>query len=211
MAAAAQSEAAGIGIMGIDPGWLPLLQRVGFDPDLVRTDACMNIAAGAWIMAWAHMNEADPAKSTLPAPRSAPLSPSLSACVTAAARTYKIAEVTFRAVLLTEGGRVGQIHVNRNGSYDMGPAQINSTHLPELARMGITRDQVVNDGCLNIQIGAWILAQSLSGTTTDQPAEYWRRVGNYNSATPTLNAAYQARVWQHVPAAAAAVQTAAAR
>ena len=197
--------ASGIGPMGIQPEWLPILPRAGFDPEKVRTDACINIAAGAWILAWsgtgttAHREPPPAGKTPLPPP-SSPLPADLKTCALAAARRYHVHEQLFLAVLATEGGRVGQVVRNRNGSYDMGPAQINSIHLPELARLGITREQVINDGCLNLQIGAWILARALDGQSPSNPGEFWRRVGNYNSATPVPNVTYQAKVWRHLVA-----------
>ncbi|WP_234395069.1 lytic transglycosylase domain-containing protein [Acetobacter papayae] len=72
--------------------------------------------------------------------------------------------------------------------------------ISELARLGITREQVINDGCLNLQIGAWILARALDGQSPSNPGEFWRRVGNYNSATPIPNVTYQAKVWSHLVA-----------
>lgn len=198
------TAASGIGPMGIQPEWLPILSRAGFDPEKVKTDVCINIAAGAWILAWSgagtSAHRAPPPtskKNPIPIP-SSPLPADLKTCALAAARRYHIHEQLFLAVLATESGRVGQTVHNRDGSYDMGPAQINSIHLPELARLGITRERVVNDGCLNVQIGAWILARALDGQSPSNPGEFWRRVGNYNSATPTHNVTYQAKVWSHL-------------
>lgn len=195
----------GIGVMGIQPGWLPILAKAGFDPDRVRRDICMNVAAGAWIIAWADQkkkrapDKPEPA-TPVPSVRSSTPPGRLGTCIADAAHRYRLPLLLFEAVLKTEGGKVGSISKNHNGSYDMGPAQINSAHLPELNRMGIARDQVINDGCLNIHIGAWILARALQGQGTDNPAEFWRRVGNYNSATPVHNRAYQAKVWENVRA-----------
>jgi Transglycosylase SLT domain len=194
----------GVGPMGIQPEWFPILARAGFDLEMVRKDACINVAAGAWILAWAGVRSS---ASGAPAPERfrpvpAKLSSDLDRCLVAAARRYDLPEILYRAILRTEGGRVGQIHQNQNGSYDMGPAQINSSNLSQLAKMGISRDQVINDGCLNIHIGAWILATELDGHTPDDPAEFWRRVGNYNSHTPRFNQVYQQRVWRNVGLAA---------
>lgn len=194
-----------IGPMGIDPRWLPVLERAGFSSEAVKTNICMNIAAGAWILKWAGVGGSrQPERTTTPPPApdpSRPLSTDLRTCLKLSARQYGIPEQLFLAVVMTEGGKVGHISRNTNGSYDMGPAQINSSHLPELARMGITRDQVINDGCLNLHVGAWILARALNGQTPDNPVEFWRRVGNYNSSTPEYNRAYQAKVWKNVVAA----------
>jgi hypothetical protein len=203
-----KSHDGAIGPMGIQPGWLPILEKAGFSPEAVKSNVCINIAAAAWILAWsgagttAHREPPPAGKTPLPPP-SSPLPADLKTCALAAARRYHVHQELFLAVLATEGGRVGQVVRNRNGSYDMGPAQINSIHLPELARLGISREQVINDGCLNLQIGAWLLARALDGQSPSNPGEFWRRVGNYNSATPAPNVTYQAKVWRNLVASTA--------
>lgn len=185
-----------IGPMGIHAEWLPILERIGFPRMAVESDVCVNIAAGAWILAWSGAGN-ETKTHQMPPPSSA-LTGSLKACANSAARRYHVPEVLYLALLATEGGQVGREHRNANGSFDLGPAQINTIHLPELARLGITRAQIVNDGCLNLQIGAWLLARELDGHGPDDPAEFWRRVGNYNSRTPEINQKYQKRVWMNV-------------
>jgi hypothetical protein len=192
----------GVGVMGVPSSWLPILAAAGFDADRVSSDRCYNIAAGAWILALLGKSSKSEDRESLPAPRSSGIPFNLVACVRDAADEYRLPLVLFRAVLLTEGGQVGKISQNANGSYDMGPAQINSSHLPELAAMGINRDQVINDGCLNIHIGAWILAGELGDQTPANAADFWRRIGNYNSRTPEFNWIYQWKVWKNVGIAA---------
>lgn len=48
----------GIGVMGIDPGWLPVLQAQGFAVERLGADACYNIAAGTWILGYSQRVEA---------------------------------------------------------------------------------------------------------------------------------------------------------
>ena len=43
-----------IGVSGIPSDWLPVLSHYGFDARRVRTDACVNVEAGAWIFAFDH-------------------------------------------------------------------------------------------------------------------------------------------------------------
>ncbi|MFT8828155.1 transglycosylase SLT domain-containing protein [Acetobacter syzygii] len=192
-----------IGLMGIQPGWLPLLKDAGFSPDAIQNNVCTNIAAGAWILAYITLKQpahgqAGKTNNPLPPPRPVSLSGTLQSCAHDAASQYRISEPLFLGILATENGHVGQIVRNPNGSFDMGPAQINSTHLPELSTMGITRDRIINDGCLNIHIGAWILARELGNETPLHPREFWQRVGNYNSRTPVHNHAYQLKVWKQI-------------
>lgn len=199
-------ESAGLGAMHIPRAWLPILARVGFAPAKVARDRCSNIAAGTWILAfetWRMRTEAPAGRgSRPPAAASAAIRGRpggvTAACIAGAAQYYHLSPALFGAVLRTEGGKVGRVHRNKNGSYDIGPAQINSTWLPTLARAGITRRMVLDDGCLNVSIGAWILAQAMRGADPGNPRQWWQHVGDYNSHTPRFNARYARSVWSHL-------------
>jgi hypothetical protein len=119
------------------------------------------------------------------------------ACLDMAAQNYGIRKEILSAVLSVEGGRPGLRKYNTNGSYDMGPMQVNSIWLPELRRRGISEYEVTHDYCTNILVGAWILARELkrSGAQMNTP-EFWKAVGNYNSRTPYFNVRYAVRVWR---------------
>lgn len=69
------------------------------------------------------------------------------------------------------------LNKNRDGSYDVGLMQINSTHFPRLASMGIT-PEMLWEPCMNIHVGAWVLAETIRifGPT-------WNAVGGYNAGT----------------------------
>ncbi len=117
------------------------------------------------------------------------------ACIERAAAHYRAPPDIIRAVIRTEGGRPGQIRRNTNGSYDMGTMQINSVHLPELSKYGITREMLVNNDCLNIHIGTYYLQKHIIAAP-----HFWHGVGNYHSVTPTKNVSYQYRVWNNLNA-----------
>ncbi|MCM3609142.1 lytic transglycosylase domain-containing protein [Cupriavidus pauculus] len=115
------------------------------------------------------------------------------ACIAQAVAHYQPHPDLLRAVIAAEGGTTGKIRRNDNGSFDMGLMQINSVHLPELARFGITQDMLVNNECLNIMIGAYYLQKNiLTGR------DFWHGVGSYHSKTPEKNTAYQYRVWENL-------------
>lgn len=192
----APAHTGGIGPMHIPQAWLPILARVGFSPAKVERDRCTNIEAGTWILAYEQLNIRH-SYSAPPVPKTVN-SLFNKACVKEAAQANHIPVSLFFAVLRTEGGQVGQIHMNRNGSYDMGPAQINSIWLPVLAKSGITREMVLNNACLNISIGAWILGQSMDGVSPRNPEVFWQHVGDYNSHTPELNHEYDMKVWNNL-------------
>jgi len=119
------------------------------------------------------------------------------ACLDMAAQHYSIHKEILNAILSVEGGRTGMKKHNSNGSYDMGPMQINSSWLPELRRRGISEYDVTHDYCTNILVGSWILARELqrAGIPLINTAEYWQTIGHYNSRDPYFSTRYAVRVW----------------
>ncbi|GAB6075242.1 hypothetical protein JCM12825_01200 [Desulfurobacterium crinifex] len=82
------------------------------------------------------------------------------------------------------------INHNRNGTKDLGLMQINTIWLKELKKYGIGEKELLEDPCLNIHIGAWILNKCI--------AKYgynWKAVGCYHSCTPELNKSYSRKVY----------------
>lgn len=125
-------------------------------------------------------------------------------CIDMAAQHYNINHEILSAVLAVEGGKTGMKKRNKNGSYDTGPMQINSSWMPELGRRGISEYAVTNDYCTNILVGAWILSGELrrAGDPRINTAEYWQAIGRYNSSTPYFNSMYAVRVWYQTKTAA---------
>ncbi|CAB3732042.1 hypothetical protein LMG22037_05668 [Paraburkholderia phenoliruptrix] len=126
----------------------------------------------------------------------------ISACFEASGAKYHIDPRLLWAMAETESsGRASAQnlnHVSRTGTVDLGLMQINSSWLPTLARYGITREQLMADPCLNIDVGAWVLA----GIIKQQGAR-WDAIGAYNTACTQLKgeactasrAAYVRKVW----------------
>lgn len=112
------------------------------------------------------------------------------ACIVRAATHYGAHPDIVRAVQRAENGRPGQIRRNKDGSFDMGPMQVNSVHLPELAKWGITQMALTNDECLNLHIGTYYLQKAIITAP-----HFWKGVGKYHSNTPVKNVSYQYRVW----------------
>ncbi|QGZ65349.1 lytic transglycosylase domain-containing protein [Paraburkholderia acidisoli] len=93
--------------------------------------------------------------------------------------------LVLRAVAWRESkGDAAAINHNANGSIDVGQAQINSIHFPDLLREGIPH-RALTDPCVNIFVAAWLLKQKMVryGNT-------WRAIGAYHSETPRERDAY---------------------
>lgn len=109
----------------------------------------------------------------------------LDKCFNAASKQYKIPTKLLKAIAKTETKLDPlAIHINSNHSYDVGIMQINSSWLPKLKRVRISEAELL-DGCKNIQIGAWILAQNIKQYGFTRKA-----IGAYNATTPELQERY---------------------
>lgn len=122
----------------------------------------------------------------------------LETCIQQASERYRVNTEIFRAIVLTEYTKPGQIVKNKNGSVDMSVAGINSIHLPELKRFNIDKSVLVNNTCVNLMVGAWIFAQRMAEVNTNDPKQLWRAIGAYNSKTEKFNLIYQGLVWQNI-------------
>ncbi|VVE18895.1 MULTISPECIES: lytic transglycosylase domain-containing protein [Pandoraea] len=110
-------------------------------------------------------------------------------CFDDAASFHHVNPLILRAIAIVESGnRANLTNTNRNGSIDYGLMQINSIHLPELARYGIGKADLFN-GCKSVYMGAWILRQSI-----EKYGNTWAAIGSYNSATPAYRDRYAAKV-----------------
>lgn len=109
-------------------------------------------------------------------------------CFHEAAQRYQVSPQLLVSIAEAESSfRAHAINKNRNGSEDLGVMQINSAHLPYLHQFGITRQALLSDPCLNIHIGAWVLANAIRSFGMQ-----WEAVGAYNAGGKP--AARQARL-----------------
>lgn len=141
------------------------------------------------VLAWAHAaaHGQSPVQSRPP--------PGLTAdpCLLPAAQRHGVNPHILRAILQVESGmRPHVVSRNRNGSMDVGMAQINSIHFRELAQWGITPERLL-DPCVATHVAAWHLKRVMlhHGNT-------WFGVAAYHSTTPVHNKRYQALLRQEL-------------
>lgn len=98
-------------------------------------------------------------------------------CFFAASSFYGIDPALLVAIANVESGMdMSAININKNGSADFGLMQINSHWEGTLHDLGISYDEVKTSACLNIHVGAWVLASNFSRSGVD-----WLAVGAYNA------------------------------
>ena len=136
-----------------------------------------SVAVVTWPSAQAQVNPSIAPPQTLQSPER---------CIPAAAAHHRIDPRLLRAVLKVESDlRPWAFGRNANGTVDMGMAQINSIHLPELARHGI-QTQHLFDPCVASYVAAWLLRKNI-----DRHGLTWHGVAAYHSLTPEHNQRYQ--------------------
>ena len=141
------------------------------------------------VLAWAHA-----AAHALTQTEAKPVSnPAADQCLISAAQRHGVNLHILRAILQVESGmRPHVVNRNRNGSIDVGMAQINSIHFRELSQWGITPERLL-DPCVAAHVAAWHLKRVMlrHGNT-------WFGVAAYHSVTPAHNLRYQALVRQEL-------------
>ncbi len=118
----------------------------------------------------------------------------IAACIMLASQTYDVPPALLAGIYKAEGGKVGQEVKNTNGSYDLGPMQINTIWLPELSKewgvnVDTARQLVRDDACTNVNVAAWILRGHLDRTRSLSTA-----LKHYHSKTPKYGDKYKKRV-----------------
>lgn len=111
------------------------------------------------------------------------------ACVRSAADHYHLPKLALIGIMKVEGGRVGTVHRNGDGSEDLGPMQINTRWLGILKKYGATRTRLIHDACTNVWAGAWILALNYS-----KDRDIWMAIGHYHSYRKDESRRYRRKV-----------------
>lgn len=118
----------------------------------------------------------------------------LATCLFLAAQSYSVPPAVLVGIMEVEGGQVGQAVRNKNGSYDLGPMQINTIWIPELAEHWgvsepVAKQWVRDDACTNMNVAAWILRQHI-----DETGSLGQAISHYHSRTPYYGVTYKRKV-----------------
>ena len=119
----------------------------------------------------------------------------LLACMAAAAAFYHLPPRVLPSIQAVEGGRIGLVHPNTNGTADLGLMQVNTTWITPLARYarlapGQVAERLIQDGCFNITAAAAIMRVYMK----ESHGNLMLAIGHYHSHSPALSRAYQERV-----------------
>jgi soluble lytic murein transglycosylase-like protein len=120
-----------------------------------------------------------------------------STCWKEAGMRYGIEPELLQAIAIVESNlRVDAMNHNNDGSYDIGLMQINSRNLPALKQYQISQRKLLDNPCLSVMTGAWILAGFMR-----QHGYSWEAVGAYNAGSAPdrlrLRQRYVQRVLPH--------------
>jgi len=120
-------------------------------------------------------------------------------CLDAASRAYRVPPAILVILLNVEGGALGAVSRNTNGTVDIGPMQVNQTWVPQVAaHWSTTNDRAYralrDNFCATLEAGAWILRQGLD----EAHGDFWEGVGFYHSHDPGHKQAYLRYVLQKV-------------
>jgi len=113
-------------------------------------------------------------------------------CWADASARFKIPADLLYAIARVESGNRSDVvsKPNSNGTYDIGLMQINSSHLPRLAKMGITEQDLLTNACLNLHVGAMILSEKIATYGYN-----WVAIGAYNARSYNKRMAYARKVF----------------
>lgn len=114
---------------------------------------------------------------------------SIDQCFKHASIKHGVSERYLRAIGWAESRfQSDRVHVNVNGSVDVGLMQINSIHFPLLEKIGVSADQLF-DPCTNIDVGARMYAAKVN-----RHGDTLRAIGAYNSENTVNHPHYVKRI-----------------
>ncbi|KXV19244.1 lytic transglycosylase domain-containing protein [Gluconobacter oxydans] len=120
----------------------------------------------------------------------------VAACLQASAHNAHVPTGAMLVLLYVEGGKPGTVSRNSNGTADLGPMQVNTIHVPEIAQHWHTTPTrayaaLRDSACASLEAGGWILGQEM----TKAHGDLWQAVAGYHSHTPRYGQAYLQRFY----------------
>jgi hypothetical protein len=108
---------------------------------------------------------------------------------------YHLPPRVLPSIQAVEGGRPGSVHVNRDGSRDLGVMQVNTSWVqPLVVQTGmapaVVRQRLLVDSCFSIAAAGAIMRLCLD----EAGGDLLRAVGYYHSHQPPLAEAYRLQV-----------------
>ena len=99
-------------------------------------------------------------------------------CFDQAGKDYNIDPLLLMSISIQESRLIANAtnSANRDGTEDVCGMQINSSHYKKLAGFNITRERLMNDPCICVYTGAWVLAHNFKSY-----GKNWDSVGMYNT------------------------------
>lgn len=117
------------------------------------------------------------------------------ACMALTASFYHLPPRVLPSIQAVEGGTVGSVSRNTDGSEDLGVMQVNTLWVAPLARIARltpeeTRRRLIQDPCFNIAAAGLILRTYLN----EAKGNLMAAVGYYHSHTPSRGTLYRGKV-----------------
>ena len=112
-------------------------------------------------------------------------------CFDEAGRANNISYDLLESIARVESGLNSKaLHVNRNGTTDLGLMQINSAWIDP---MHLNREELIADPCYNVMAGARILRQCI-----DKHGYTWEAVGCYNAKSKGKRVGYSWKIFREL-------------
>lgn len=106
-------------------------------------------------------------------------------CFDEAGAQYNVNPALLKGIAKVESSMnpaaINKSHFERTKSIDIGLMQINSGWLKTLKKNNITQESLLDDACLNVKVGAWILSNTMA-----REGASWNGVGAYNAVCVQL-------------------------
>lgn len=135
------------------------------------------------------------------------MQPESAYCFVSASHRFNLPPEALLSQAMVEGGKVGEVASNKNGSFDLGIMQVNTLWLKEASPLKsyLNFTSLANDICTNAHTAAWILSSLVLKTGGD----IWKAVGMYhNPSKETLAKKYIQKVNYRLPLARQILATA---